>query len=103
MTLFEQRGCLSPHHVFVVGDAGQARGFAARLARALERLERRLPSPPRLPLGVSAAIRGLRERARWRALTQSPDRDCVSDVALWEDERVAFRPAPRRTKLPPKR
>ena len=73
VTLFEQRGCLSPHHVFVVGDAGEARGFAARLARALERLERRLPSPARLPLDAAAAIRALRERARWRALAQRPD------------------------------
>ena len=74
VTLFEQRGCLSPHHVFVVGDAGEARGFAARLARALERLARRLPAPARLPLGAAAAIRALRERARWRALAQRPDR-----------------------------
>jgi hypothetical protein len=89
VTLFEQRGCLSPHHVFVVGDAGQARGFAARLARALERLERRLPSPARLPLDAAAAIRALRERARWRALTQRPDYDRVCDVALWESGGVA--------------
>ena len=90
VTLFEQRGCLSPHHVFVIGDAGQARGFAARLARALERLERRLPSPTRLPLDAAAAIRTLRERARWRALTQRPDGGSgAHDVALWEGGRVA--------------
>ena len=92
VTLFEQRGCLSPHHVFVVGDAGQARGFAARLARALARLERRLPSPARLPLGTAAAIRALRERARWRVLAQRPDGPHPArafDVALWEGERDA--------------
>src|SRR5208282_5481459 len=81
VTLFEQRGCLSPHHVFVVGDAGEARGFAARLARALERLARRLPTPARLPLAAAAAIRGLRERARWRALAQPPGGGRDHDIA----------------------
>jgi hypothetical protein len=88
VTLFEQRGCLSPHHVFVVGSAGQARDFAARLARALDRLGRWLPSPARLPLGAAAAIRTIRERARWRALARRPGRDRDRDVALWEGERL---------------
>jgi len=88
VTLFEQRGCLSPHHVFVVGDAGEARGFAARLARALERLARRLPTPARLPLAAAAAIRGLRERARWRALAQPPGGGRDHDIALWEGGRI---------------
>ncbi len=95
VTLFEQRGCLSPHHVFVVGDAGEARGFAARLARALERLARRLPPPARLPLDAAAAIRALRERARWRALAERPAGARGHDVALWEGERVI--PAPGET------
>lgn len=83
VALFEQRGCLSPHHVFVVGGAEEARGFAARLLRALERLARRLPPPARLPLDAAAAIRGLRERARWRALAQPTDA-AGRDIALWE-------------------
>ena len=95
VTLFEQRGCLSPHHVFVVGDASEARGFAARLARALERLAHRLPPPARLPLDAAAAIRALRERARWRALAQRPAGARGHDVALWEGERVI--PAPGET------
>jgi Acyl-CoA reductase (LuxC) len=88
VTLFEQRGCLSPHHVFVVGDASEARDFAARLARALEDLAIRLPTPTRLPLDAAAAIRALRERARWRALAQCPNGVRHSDIALWEGERV---------------
>ena len=96
VTLFEQRGCLSPHHVFVVGGAGEARGFAARLARALERLARRLPAPARLPLDAAAAIRALRERARWRALAQRSDglRPRRRAVGGWRV--VAVRPARRR-------
>ncbi len=92
VTLFEQRGCLSPHHVFVVGDAGEARGFAARLARALERLARRLPAPARLPLDAAAAIRALRERARWRTLAERSADRRGHDVALWEGERVMDSP-----------
>ena len=100
VTLFEQRGCLSPHHVFVVGDAGEARGFAAGLARALERLERRLPAPARLPLGAAGAIRALREHARWRAFAQRTAHADDSgaddlhagdlDITLWEGERMAW-------------
>ncbi|HVB82498.1 MAG TPA: acyl-CoA reductase, partial [Candidatus Binataceae bacterium] len=86
VTLFEQRGCLSPHQVFVLGDAGEARGFAARLARALERLAHRLPAPARLPLGDAATIRALRERARWRALAERPE----LEVALWEGDRTGL-------------
>ena len=81
--------------MFVVGDASEARGFAARLARALERLARRLPAPARLPLDAAAAIRALRERARWRALAQRPAGARGHDVALWEGERVI--PAPGET------
>ena len=86
VTLFEQLGCLSPHHVFVLGGAEEARGFAARLFRALERLARRLPPPARLPLGAGAAIRGLRERARWRALAQPAGAAAANEVALWESD-----------------
>jgi hypothetical protein len=68
--LFEQRGCLSPHHVFVgdaTGDA--ARTFAEALAESLSELTAGpLPPPTRLALEDGAAIRSLRERARWRAI-----------------------------------
>jgi len=87
VTLFEQRGCLSPHHIFVAGDAGAARRFAAHLARALACLEARLPAPQRLPLGAAASIRALRERARWRALAE---RAGDGEVELWEGPRMAW-------------
>jgi hypothetical protein len=87
ITLFEQRGCLSPHHIFVAGRAGEARDFAARLARALARLEGRLPAPRRLPLGAAASIRELRERARWRALAEPA---AGGGVDLWEGPRMAW-------------
>jgi hypothetical protein len=74
-SVFEQRGCLSPHHLFV-GDA--ARNFAQWIAAALDRLAGgSLLPPPTLALEDAAAIRRARETARWRALAGQP-------VQLWE-------------------
>jgi hypothetical protein len=70
VSLFEQRGCLSPHHVFA-GDptSDVSRSFAARLAASLRALRAGpLPSPSRLAIEDAAAIRSVREQARWRAL-----------------------------------
>lgn len=76
-TLFEQHGCLSPHHVFVHSrDDRDARDFAAAIARALEALSRRLP-PARLSFHDAAAIRRFRETARWRRIGGAA-------VELWE-------------------
>jgi acyl-CoA reductase-like NAD-dependent aldehyde dehydrogenase len=77
VTLFEQQGCLSPHHVFVE-DPGEseARGFAQALTDALETLAAKLP-PAKLSFGAAAAIRRTRESARWRKLGGR-------DVDLWE-------------------
>ena len=66
--LFEQLGCLSLHHVFVVSrSAGAARDFAARIASALARLGDSIP-PAKIPLRDAAEILGVRERARWRRI-----------------------------------
>jgi len=68
VALFEQLGCLSLHHVFVVSPDGHAaRALAVRMSAALERLRESMP-PARIPLHDAAAIRGVRERARWRAI-----------------------------------
>ncbi|HEY6421288.1 MAG TPA: acyl-CoA reductase, partial [Candidatus Binataceae bacterium] len=73
VTLFEQLGCLSPHHVFVQepshgSRAGTARDFAARLAAALDHLAVRLPPPAKLPLNDAASVLHAREIARWRRI-----------------------------------
>jgi hypothetical protein len=84
ITLFEQRGCLSPHHVFVESAGGiEAHQFADRLALSLEQLARRLPPPPAIDLGAAAAIRSTREAARWRKLGGSA-------VDLWERNQFAW-------------
>jgi hypothetical protein len=78
VTLFEQRGCLSPHHIFVEDETGaEGSRFAEHLALSLEQLARRLPSPAAIDIGAAAAIRATREGARWRKLGGAP-------VDLWE-------------------
>ena len=68
VTLFEQQGCLSPHHIFVEDAEGaQVRDFARWLADALNLLAAALP-PARLSFDTAAAIRRVRERARWRGI-----------------------------------
>jgi hypothetical protein len=72
-TLYEQLGCLSPHHVFVVSASpGNAREFACAIAAELARLENILPAPNALNLQDAAAVRRVREIARWRALSGEP-------------------------------
>jgi acyl-CoA reductase LuxC len=72
VALFEQLGCLSLHQVFVVSPDGRAaRELALRMSNALEGLSELMP-PARIPLHDAAAIRGVRERARWRAIGGDP-------------------------------
>jgi len=68
VALFEQLGCLSPHQVFVVSpEDNAARSLAVRIAATLERVGKSMP-PVRIPVRDAAEIRGVRERARWRAI-----------------------------------
>ena len=72
VVLFEQLGCLSPHHVFVVSPDGRAaRELAIRMAAALDALGKSMP-PARIPLRDGCAIRAVRERARWRQIAGEP-------------------------------
>jgi hypothetical protein len=83
VTLFEQRGCLSPHHVFVEGGDGTAsRDFAERIAHALDALACPLTPAP-LNAGAAAAIRRARETARWRKLGGAK-------IDLWEGAHLAW-------------
>ncbi|HEX4209199.1 MAG TPA: acyl-CoA reductase, partial [Candidatus Binataceae bacterium] len=97
VSLFEQAGCLSPQHIFVqdpqpgrsllsgASGVGTARGnayeLAAGLAAVLERTT--LPPPRRLGLETAAALRRVRESARWRMLGGA-------SVAMWEGERLSW-------------
>jgi hypothetical protein len=69
VSLYDQRGCLSPHAVYVeTNDARAVHTFAARLARALAALAERLP-PGAVRLEERAARRALIEAAEWTADT----------------------------------
>jgi len=72
---FNQQGCLSPHDIYVAGDARQ---YAEVLAKQLDQIER---LDPRGAVSVheSAEIAGMRANYRFRA---------VSDprVGLWESD-----------------
>jgi hypothetical protein len=83
VALFEQLGCLSLHHVFVVSHTGAAaRDLAIRMSAALERMGKSMP-PAKIPLRDAAEIRGLRERARWRRIAGEP-------VELFEGDRLEW-------------
>jgi len=76
--LFDQRGCLSPHHVFV---EYQVREFAAQLAASFGELRGLFDKdggPRRMELENAVAVRRAREVARWRAIGGGA-------VQLWED------------------
>jgi hypothetical protein len=82
--LFEQRGCLSLHHLFVRGrQMSVMRDFAALLARALDSIARRLPAPRELGLSDSAPLRAAREEARWRRIGGEA-------VDLWEGPDLSY-------------
>lgn len=67
VTLYEQRGCLSLHHLFVEAAPEQARSLAQQVAIQLDELARRMPPAPPPPSDAASA-RAVREDARWRAM-----------------------------------
>lgn len=64
VSVWDQRGCLSPHTCFVEADRTLAKRFAEDTAAALERLAIRLPPGP-TTLTQSAAVRTWREALCW--------------------------------------
>ena len=63
VSAFDQQGCLSPHVIYVSGDA---RAYAARLAVEVEALSVREPRGP-ISLSEKLAIRTAREELAFRA------------------------------------
>ncbi len=89
--LFEQLGCLSLHHLFVMSHTGErARELAVQMSAALERMGKSMP-PAKIPLRDAAEIRAVRERTRWRRIAGEP-------VGLFEGRglewTVVFEPRP---------
>ncbi len=96
--LFEQQGCLSPHHIFVESTGpGVAPAFARELAAALERFALRALPPRRYGLEEAAAVRRVRESARWRALGGSDILLAEGDSLAWtlvSDDEASFTASP---------
>jgi hypothetical protein len=68
VVLFEQQGCLSPHHVFIAdADDAAARDFVIFFTDVMNKFAATFP-PAKLPFNTAAAIRRVRERARWRSI-----------------------------------
>jgi len=65
VALYDQRGCLSPHVVWVAGDA---RAFAVELASALDAAEADLPMAE-ASLEERAAVRVALDEAEWQGAT----------------------------------
>jgi hypothetical protein len=62
VALFDQRGCVSPHVFFVLGDENQAAAFATQVAEAMQVIEGRLPASP-LDEGEASTLHQLRGTA----------------------------------------
>jgi hypothetical protein len=71
-SLFDQQGCLSPHLLYVSGDA---LGYAERLASAMERFNQTLPRSPLSPQ-AAAQIQEVRQTFAFRAA-------CEPGIRLW--------------------
>jgi Acyl-CoA reductase (LuxC)/Acyl-protein synthetase, LuxE len=83
VTLFDQRGCLSLHHVFVEASPPcDANSFARSLARAMADLTARWPAVPATPAD-GVGVRVARENARWRAIGGT-------SAELWEGDDMGW-------------
>jgi hypothetical protein len=72
VAMFDHRGCVSPHMIFVEeGNGGSARDFAVALAAALERLRHSLPVGTLSP-AEGSAVQQLRGGMEMRAAAGEP-------------------------------
>jgi acyl-CoA reductase LuxC len=83
VSLFDQRGCLSPHHIMVEAPGQAARQFAGLLAHELEIAARLMPPEQAPPMAEMTGARALRENARWRRIGGAA-------VELWEGENLSW-------------
>jgi acyl-CoA reductase-like NAD-dependent aldehyde dehydrogenase len=92
VAFYDQQGCVSPHTLYVLGDAA---AFAEAMGAALDRLEGLHPRGPLRP-GEAAAIRQARDEAEWKPgarLVGGAGDDLRWTVILDEADR-ALRPSP---------
>lgn len=97
VSVWDQRGCLSPQVCLVEGDFDAACGFGQRLAAELGRWATRLP-PGRMTLDDHAAVRRFRDETEWRGLGGKPAAVLAPEAsAAWTvavEAETGFRPTP---------
>jgi hypothetical protein len=97
LSLWDQRGCLSPQLCFVEGGFDAARRFGAAVARALGPLAQRLPpSPP--SAAECLALRHFRDDAEWRRIgrmrVECFDVGAPGEGTVVVEADAVFRPTP---------
>lgn len=97
ISVWDQRGCLSPHVCFIEGQFEDAQRFGTAVAAALDAWATRLP-PGTLTLDERAAVRRFRDETEWLGLSGRPATLFASrDSADWSvaiEGEAAFRPTP---------
>jgi hypothetical protein len=97
VSLWDQRGCLSPQICFVEGDFESACRFGETVGCALDRLAERLP-PGEVSPDEAAAVRRFRDDAEWSHIGGSPTLLCASQGSIaWTvvvEPAAEFRPTP---------
>jgi len=97
VALWDQQGCLSPVAVYVEDpDSGAVGRVAEALARALDRIEERLPRGS-VPRQAAAEIARERDEARMRAAAPRPVAVHASKGTQWtvvREDDARLRPAP---------
>jgi hypothetical protein len=86
---FDQQGCVSPHVIYVRGDA---RGFAMGLARMLENLQRLHPRAP-TTIEEAAAIRRARDEAEFKEGAELFASADTSWSVIYDSKDRGFRPS----------
>jgi hypothetical protein len=94
VSLYNQQGCLSPHDLYVAGDA---RAYAERLASAMEAFNRHTPRSA-ISMGETAALADLRASVAFRAASGEPlaiwqSADSTDWTVIYEEE-PGFTPSP---------
>lgn len=79
---FDQRGCVSPHRVWVLGEAADAERLAFALAEAMAREARDAPPGPRSE-GEQARVQQLRGSVELRGAAGEPVRAWGGDGTEW--------------------
>ncbi|TVP54924.1 MAG: hypothetical protein EA351_12095 [Gemmatimonadales bacterium] len=85
---FDQRGCVSPHMIWVEGDPELVRGWAEGVARASERWAASLPPGPMEP-DEAGRIQQRRASLELRAAVAAEERG-AADCRVWAGKSLAW-------------